>query len=406
MGGASLLRRVPGIGIAAVLCLLCPATVFAGAEEEANLAQAQAQLDAASARVAEFEGSRDALREQAGNARRRADELVASARDAEVEAERLADAVAAERRRAAAAVRDGEDGHLEELGDWRLQRAWALAGAVFLLCLALGSALWSQIVAWPGLAWVRRRSPWLRVAIVGAAALVGLGLIGASSTVVALIGGALVGASASGLLFAFAIRPHDVGEDGQAPQGKSPGALQRGRIGLGVTASVGAVALLMVAIALQKPDAPVFPERTLVLAAAGDPLENPTSELRTLLDVAERKRAVASAASTRLSDAMRKVRRLNYRLSGARSTVNRSQRRVDRWAAAVAKPDPVPEPLFEPEPEPTSPPPATGACDPNYSGCVPPYPPDVDCADVGGSVDVFGSDPHGLDADGDGIGCE
>lgn len=47
-----------------------------------------------------------------------------------------------------------------------------------------------------------------------------------------------------------------------------------------------------------------------------------------------------------------------------------------------------------------------GGCDPNYSGCVPTYPPDVDCDDVGQTVDVYGSDPHGLDADSDGSGCE
>ena len=57
----------------------------------------------------------------------------------------------------------------------------------------------------------------------------------------------------------------------------------------------------------------------------------------------------------------------------------------------------------------TSPP--TGKCDPNYSGgCVPPYPPDVDCADIRAlgiaPVRVIGSDPHGLDGDGDGYGCE
>jgi hypothetical protein len=46
------------------------------------------------------------------------------------------------------------------------------------------------------------------------------------------------------------------------------------------------------------------------------------------------------------------------------------------------------------------------ACDPNYSGCVPSYPPDVDCPDVDGPVTVTGSDPHGLDADNDGEGCE
>jgi hypothetical protein len=48
----------------------------------------------------------------------------------------------------------------------------------------------------------------------------------------------------------------------------------------------------------------------------------------------------------------------------------------------------------------------SSSCDPNYSGCVPPYPPDVDCADVGETVTVYGSDPHGLDADSDSVGCE
>ena len=48
----------------------------------------------------------------------------------------------------------------------------------------------------------------------------------------------------------------------------------------------------------------------------------------------------------------------------------------------------------------------SSGCDPNYSGCVPVYPPDVDCAEVGESVSSYGTDPHGLDADGDGIGCE
>jgi len=50
-------------------------------------------------------------------------------------------------------------------------------------------------------------------------------------------------------------------------------------------------------------------------------------------------------------------------------------------------------------------------CDPNYAGgCVPPYPPDVDCADIRAlgiaPVRVVGSDPHRLDGDGDGLGCE
>ena len=60
--------------------------------------------------------------------------------------------------------------------------------------------------------------------------------------------------------------------------------------------------------------------------------------------------------------------------------------------------------------------PAAG-CDPNYVNlCIPPPPPDLDCAEVrvmlraqGLTVVELlpgGSDPHRLDGDGDGRGCE
>ena len=45
-------------------------------------------------------------------------------------------------------------------------------------------------------------------------------------------------------------------------------------------------------------------------------------------------------------------------------------------------------------------------CAPGYSPCVPPFPPDLDCPDIGHLVRVTGSDPHGLDRDGDGAACE
>lgn len=45
-------------------------------------------------------------------------------------------------------------------------------------------------------------------------------------------------------------------------------------------------------------------------------------------------------------------------------------------------------------------------CDPNYSGCVPRHPPDVDCSRVDGPVTVLGHDVHHLDGDGDGRACE
>jgi micrococcal nuclease len=55
--------------------------------------------------------------------------------------------------------------------------------------------------------------------------------------------------------------------------------------------------------------------------------------------------------------------------------------------------------------------PSGARCDPNYAGgCVPPAPPDLDCADIRAlgiaPVRIVGSDPHRLDGDGDGQGCE
>lgn len=72
--------------------------------------------------------------------------------------------------------------------------------------------------------------------------------------------------------------------------------------------------------------------------------------------------------------------------------------RADRLAKDFA----CPEPAREPRPRAGG----GGSCAPGYRPCIPPYPPDLDCADVDGPIYVSGSDPHGLDADGDGIACE
>ena len=69
-----------------------------------------------------------------------------------------------------------------------------------------------------------------------------------------------------------------------------------------------------------------------------------------------------------------------------------------------------------PPPAPVEPPTSSSGpgCDPNYVGaCLDPSSPDYDCAggsgngpDYTGPVQVVGSDPYGLDADGDGYACE
>ena len=58
---------------------------------------------------------------------------------------------------------------------------------------------------------------------------------------------------------------------------------------------------------------------------------------------------------------------------------------------------------------PVTAPSATTGCDPNYQGCIPLYPPDLNCSDIKAlglaPVTVIGKDPHRLDADGDGKAC-
>jgi micrococcal nuclease len=47
-------------------------------------------------------------------------------------------------------------------------------------------------------------------------------------------------------------------------------------------------------------------------------------------------------------------------------------------------------------------------CDDSYADvCIPPYPPDLDCGEITErNFAVTGSDPHGFDREGDGLGCE
>lgn len=62
-----------------------------------------------------------------------------------------------------------------------------------------------------------------------------------------------------------------------------------------------------------------------------------------------------------------------------------------------------------PAASPVTAPSETTGCDPNYAGCIPLYPPDLNCSDIKAlgltPVTVIGKDPHRLDGDGDGKAC-
>ena len=71
----------------------------------------------------------------------------------------------------------------------------------------------------------------------------------------------------------------------------------------------------------------------------------------------------------------------------------------------------APSPSRTPAPSPTATAPVTPGregCDPAYPGvCIPPSPPDLDCADVPfRRFEVLPPDPHRFDGGGDGVGCE
>ena len=111
---------------------------------------------------------------------------------------------------------------------------------------------------------------------------------------------------------------------------------------------------------------------------------------------------IARRVQAALSDLnLDRAKRLIARAGEFPTTTLTRQARSSYRAASAAQQAAEP-----PEPEPTPEPEAAGDCDPNYSGCVPSYPPDVNCPEVDGPVEVTGSDPHGLDRDGDGIGCD
>lgn len=85
------------------------------------------------------------------------------------------------------------------------------------------------------------------------------------------------------------------------------------------------------------------------------------------------------------------------------------------WKACVASLDPSRPFQTKRKPPPAPPPPAPSSnCHPSYKGaCLDPNSPDYDCEggsgngpDYTGTVQVVGYDEYGLDADGDGIGCE
>lgn len=138
-----------------------------------------------------------------------------------------------------------------------------------------------------------------------------------------------------------------------------------------------------------------IPPRALVASAGRIESEGDVEPVRSFLErAAEPIRAEARAKAERQA----RQRQLARQRAARERAAAEARARAEAEARAQAEADARARAEAEA---------AASQCDPGYEGaCVPPFPPDLDCADIGTSVRVLGSDPHGLDGDGDGFGCE
>lgn len=143
----------------------------------------------------------------------------------------------------------------------------------------------------------------------------------------------------------------------------------------------------------------------LACGSAGDAADDPAATLQRQVQqiedqshaLQERSRALARRVEARRRALLEARRERIRERRAARKARLRAQRRAARRAAQqAAQAQAAPQ------------------CDPNYSGaCLDPDASDYDCSggsgdgpEYTGPVQVVGSDPYGLDSDGDGYGCE
>lgn len=380
------------------------------ADAEARAATAESRVVDLEAELAEAEAALQPIEKRARLAAERAED--ASDQAATLEAELVARReAAAEELAFARAVHDSDlESHRADVGA-------AFGFALGTLLLALLTLSWSRLRRWPPIRSLAQASArvmaGVAVAVLLVLLIVGGALLG-GSPVLGFFGGLLIviafGAPIALILIWRSLRI----ESGATTALLASGVPRSARIAGAAVLGVLCLAGIGAGLGADEPGEPSFGDdiEPLAAQAQGDPADPPTSELlraqamaRPLarradrLDSSRREAqrevdAVADrldAAEGQLAKAERQVRRQTKLVERQQAAERRAQRRAERESQPPVEPDPGQ---------------ATSGCAPGYSPCIPPYPPDLDCADVGGPITVTGSDPHGLDADNDGIGCE
>lgn len=393
------------------------------ADPATELSDAESRAASATAEVATAQGELDAARADHAAASRRARPLARQARAKGAEARLLRTELADRQRQARARIAALEERHEEEEDEHGEEVAIDIGLAIAAL---LGAAI---AIGWR---WFRASAPVAKLAQLSLARALGLCLgggfllfvVGAvlaeADGALAVLGWLLVGLGfvlPAGLLLAR----HSL----EVERGNAKPLLKRERLPAEVRGGVAALLILLAIGGLGSAlfaDEPAEPEISAQLREdTVAPERGPgAEELKEAQAEAEAARKLAaqplarqqaarvvlreatgalSRAKGRLVDAQSDARRFGRRLAALEAREAReAEREAAREAVLLEEIEEEEAEEFEEE--------SPSGCDPNYSGCVPPYPPDVDCAEVGGTVASYGSDPHGLDADGDGAGCE
>jgi hypothetical protein len=408
-------RFVRGLWILALsFALLCSS---AWADPASELAKAESHRAGAEADVAAAQQQLDVARADYSAASRRARPAARSARAARAEARSLRSRLVDRQRRARAEIATAERTQRQAEDDHDDEMAVALGAGLAALIAAAIALAWGWFRATPAVAALIRMRVGQAIAlclgggflviVVGAALGAGGGLLGAFGMFVFCLGFVLPAALLAGRHSAQVQRRRSKPVFGQE---RLPSWVSRSAAALLALFSIGA---LGVSILGEEPAPAAVSERLLDDADALASGEG-SRRLSKAVTEADLARSQASGPLAQLSAARADVRMATRALGAterwlAAAEVDES-RHARRLAAATRREEREfevqvereAEEAEEVEAEETS----SSGCDPGYSGCVPPYPPDVDCAEVGGPVSVSGSDPHGLDADGDGVGCE
>lgn len=406
---------VVAIGLTSTLLAAAVAVPAYGSDPVAGLNDAEARAAEAETEIEELEAQLGPVESAYAVSVHRAAPARRAARSSRARVRDLKNDEAAGRQSAAAEISRIEARHAQEVDDHDEQVKGGVGLALAALVAAAIALGWSWFRASAAVALLTRlprgQAAGLcigvgMVLLIVGAAMAGSGkAVGAIGTWIALLGLLLP--------VAFLLARHSA----QVQRGRSEPLLKRERVPASVTRGISAVLLVVCVAGFGAAIFASDPEPVMVSAALRDRAGGVRGE------AAKRRLAGVEAEATRLREKAAKLsadqgaaraalRDLRGQLHGARRQLARAHsdaRHFTRRLAAIsAREAREAEELAEIEAEEAEEleEEAGAGCDPNYTGCVPNTGYDVDCAEVGGPVEVIGTDVDGLDADGDGIGCE